>query len=158
MPFFKGLTSRQEGILEYNRLLKSPEFYRQLPAEHLLFLQTDSYLRRPVPEEWVAYDLIAAPYAWDEESVGGGTYYRKRSSMIQICEKFLEDIWQEDAFLCKGARALGMKIPAFEKGLEYIVESCLYEDPIAVHQWWTFFSGTDEDSEAIFHSLLILQV
>ena len=151
LPFFLGSPSRQEAINAFNAIMTDPNFYRALPAEHLFFFQTDSYIRKPIPDSILEYDLVAAPYEWERSTVGGGTSYRKRSSMIRICEEPHENV-TEDIFICQGARRLNLKIPHFTQGMEYIVESTIYEDPVAVHQWWTFFSP--EGDESIFKSLL----
>ena len=159
LPLFTGNPSPDLGKNEYNTLLKNPEFYALLPGEHHIFLQMDTYLRKHIPEEWKVFDYIAAPYEWDESSVGGGFSYRKKQSMIHICKERTDTLIDEDAFIMNGVRDLGYKIPEFNLGITYIAESCLYEDPIGVHQWWTFFSPTEmEDAEEIFHSLLSLEI
>ena len=158
LPIFKGSPDRDEARSEYNRILKDPEFYRGLPSENLLFLQTDSYLRKQVPDYLADYDYIGAPFAWDEMNAGGGTTFRKRSVMIDICERFHEDIPSEDLFISKGIRELNYRMPDFTDSVTYFTESCIYEDPIAVHQWWTFFWPGVEDAEFFLNSLLTLEL
>jgi hypothetical protein len=159
LPLLQGNPEPRQGIEEYNTLLKSADFYKSLPGEHHLFFQVDSYLRKHIPEEWNQYDYIAAPYEWDETSMGGGLSYRKKESMIRICKEASSTIHDEDAFIMNGIHTLGMKIPPFELGITYVAESCIYEDPIGVHQWWTFFFPNQiEDAESIFHSLLSLEI
>lgn len=158
-PLFQGNPDPAIGKQEYNNLQKQKEFYESLPGEYLLFLEVDCYIRKPIPNEWKLYDLVAAPYEWDETAIGGGFPYRKKESMIKICEAHNEDVWAADTFLFKGVQSLGMKIPPFDVCITYVAESCLYEDPIGVHQWWTFFfPNQTEDAEEIFHSLLSLQI
>lgn len=158
-PLFQGNPDPAQGKSEYNSLLKSAEFYRSLPGEVLLLIEMDTYLRKPVPEEWKQYDLVAAPYEWDEESVGGGLSCRKRQAMIRICSEISDTSPDQDVYLCSGARALGYRIPPFELGVQWISESCLYEDPVGVHQWWTFFFPKQtDDAEEIFHALLSLEI
>lgn len=158
-PLLKGNPDPQQGKDEYNALLKSAEFYTSLPGDSLLVFQVDTYFRKPVPKEWKDYDLVAAPYEWDETSVGGGLSFRNKEAMIRICSEFEEMIPDEDAYLCAGIQKLGYKIPPFELGVQWISESCLYEDPVGVHQWWTFFFPQQtEDAEEIFHALLSLEI
>lgn len=158
-PSLQGNPEPSVGKTEYNSLLKSTSFYESLPGEHLVFFQVDSYLRKAIPEEWKSFDYVAAPYEWDEAAVGGGLSYRKKSSMIHVCKETRDDVIDEDAFICNGIRVLGYKIPLFEVGITYISESCIYEDPIGVHQWWTFFFPNEiEDAEEIFHELLSLAI
>lgn len=158
-PVFQGNPDPAQGKYEYNSLLKSAEFYRSLPGKYLLVIQTDTYFRKAVPEEWNKYDLIAAPYEWDESAVGGGLSYRNKEAMIRICSEYQETIPDEDAYVCSGIHALGYTIPPFELGVQWVSESCLYEDPVGVHQWWTFFfPNQTEDAEVFFHALLSLEI
>lgn len=156
-PWFQGNPDPETGKLEYNQLQKEASFYESLPGENLLFLEVDSYLRKRIPEEWKKYDLIAAPYEWDEAALGGGCSFRKKSTMIKICSSYKDDTWAADTYLYRGMRSLGLETPPFDLGITYIAESCLYEDPIGVHQWWTFFNPREME-EDIFHSLLSLEI
>ena len=157
IPFFKGSPGRDDARNEYNSALKSSEFYRSLPSENLLFLQTDSYLRKRIPDFLLEYAFVGSPFAWDEDNSGGGTTLRKRSVMIDVCERFGEDIPSEDLFISRGIRELNYRVPDFMDGVTYFTESCLYEDPIGVHQWWTFFWPGVEDGEFFMKSLLTLE-
>lgn len=139
LPLFEGNPNRDIARNEYNTLLKSAEFYKSLPFEHIFIVQTDSYLRKPIDESMFTYDLVAAPLSWDETSVGGGMSYRKRSSMINVCEKFLYDAEGEDCFICEGVKLMNYSIPDIYKGIEYIAESIFVEDPMGTHQWWTYY-------------------
>jgi hypothetical protein len=158
LPYFQGSPDRDSARADYNAIFKDPNFYASLPWENLFFIQTDSYFRLPIPETLLKYDFIGAPFEWDECHAGGGTTFRKRQAMIEICQRFQEDIESEDLFISKGARALGFACPPFEEGIQYIVESCIYEDPVAIHQWWTFFFPSCNDAEAILKSLLTLKI
>jgi hypothetical protein len=158
-PEFQGNPEPSVGKLEYNNLQKKRELYESLPGDYLLFLEVDCYLRKPIPEEWKQYDLIAAPYEWDENAVGGGFSYRNKKAMIEVCKQYQDDVWAADTYIFKGIKMLGLKVPPFELGITYVAESCLYEDPIGVHQWWTFFfPNQTEGAEEIFHSLLSLEI
>lgn len=158
-PWFQGNPSPELGKKEYNDLQKQVELYESLPGDFLLFLEVDCYLRKPIPQEWKQYDLIAAPYEWDEEAVGGGFSYRNKKAMIEVCKQYKNDVWAADTYAYKGMKYLGYKIPSFETGITYVAESCIYEDPIGVHQWWTFFfPNQTEGAEEIFHSLLSLEI
>lgn len=155
LPYFSGSPGRDQARDDYNKLLKSKQFYQSLPWNSVWICQTDSYFRRKIPTtEILKYDFFAAPAEWDTDLHVGGMSYRRCAAMIEIINRFHEEIPSEDVYLSKGARALQLKIPEFETAVTYISESCLYEDPIGVHQWWTFFYHEMEDAELIFHSLL----
>ncbi len=154
LPIFRGSPPRDQARDEYNKVLKSTEFYQNLPWKNLWICQTDSYFRRKIPTEVFHYEFFSAPASWDEELHVGGMSFRNKEAMIRLTKEFKEDFISEDVYFSKGARALGLKIPDFENAVTYIVESSLYEDPIAVHQWWTYYSFDIEYAEFIFTQLL----
>lgn len=158
MVAFSDSPDREKAIQEYNTLLKDANFYNTLPSENNLFIQTDTYLRKPIPNEILQYDYVASPFTWDNTSAGGGLSFRKRSAMIKICSQPNNAFETEDTFICNGVKENEMKMPEFMEGIQYFVESCLYEDPVGVHQWWTFFHPGMEYAEDILNSLLILEI
>lgn len=155
---FRGNPDRDTGRKEYSDLLKNPDFYAGMPWKNLIFTQTDAYFRRAVPETIVNYDFLASPAFWNTESMVGGISYRNRDAMVRLCREFKEDIFWEDCFIDAGSKALALRRPTFEEALEFFSESCFYEDPVAVHQWWTYFFFEMEDAEAYFHIMLKLEV
>jgi len=158
LPLFKGNPSPEQGKLDYNLLLQDSEFYRKFTAENLLFMEVDSYLRRKIPEDIFEYDYVAAPYEWDTELAGGGLSFRKKSTMIDICERKKNKLPGQDIYICQGIHEFGYKMPEFMKGITYISESCMYEDPFAVHQWWTFFCPQDEEAEFFFKCMITFEL
>ena len=149
MPLFKGHASREEGKIQYNSLLQSSEFYKALPGEFIVTVEMDSYFRKHIPDSVLEYDYIAAPYNWDTENAGGGLSFRRLSVMIDICDRCHEKNAAQDIYITMGVRSLGYKMPDLMEGITYVAESCLYEDPVAVHQWWTFFDNNLDDAELI---------
>lgn len=145
IPLFKGVGTRDEGRNQYNELLKSPDFYERMACEHLFIVQTDSYLRKPIPDSIFQYDYVSAPFNWDRKHQGGGMSYRRRSAMIDICSRYNDaTMIGEDYYISNGVDIMGYKKPNFKDALEYISESCFFEDAIGVHQWWTYFYPHDE--------------
>jgi hypothetical protein len=155
---FNDSPSRDQARDEYNSLLKSAEFYERLPWSGILIAQTDSYLRKPLPSILFNYDYIASPTSWDETHLVGGLSYRNCDAMTKICKTFTQDIPSEDVFICEGAKALGCRIPTFDEANPIFGESCLYKDPVGVHQWWTFFHIHFEFAKEVFHALLTCEV
>ena len=156
MPIFQGsLTgSRDSARNDYNSLMKNADFWDSLPWEMICVVQMDSYFLRRIPEKVCNYDFIAAVASWDLDSMVGGMSFRRPKLMAQICRDFKEDISSEDCFLNKGAKALGFRIPEFPESLEYITESCFYEDPIGTHQWWTYLFKETDNYQYVFNNLL----
>jgi hypothetical protein len=156
---YRGNPDRDTGRREHTLLLKNADFYAGMPWKHLIFSQEDAYFRRPVPERLVeCYDFAASPAFWDTSMMVGGISYRNRDAMVRVCREFQEDIFWEDCFFDKGTKALGLRRPAFQEALDYFGESCFSEDPIAVHQWWTYFYLDMEDADYFFRNLLRLEI
>lgn len=139
IPIFKEIASGEEGVREYNKLLQEYSFWEQIQAEHICILETDSYLRKPIPEELLEYDYVGTPWGWDLKSPGGsGLTLRRRSTMLQICNACKKKEMQ-DSFVAQGIQELGLTwLPAKPYGIYTFVESYFTEDPVGVHQWWTF--------------------
>ena len=60
----------QISIPMLNRLLKSPEFWSELDAQHVLFFQTDSLLVHGNIEPFLKYDYVGAPWHRKNERWG----------------------------------------------------------------------------------------
>jgi hypothetical protein len=161
---FNGSAGREQGRKDYNDLLRSAEFYESLPAESLLFLETDCYIRKTLPlYEWNKYDYIACPISWESDkenpTLVGGASFRKRDAAIRVCKEYISDEWAHDIFMNDGTKSLGLKRPPFEKLHDWFSESCFYGDPVVVHQWWTFFSPDSiPHAELIFSNLMTLKI
>lgn len=154
ISYFKGNPDPQQGKDEYNSLLSSPTFYNMFKSDFLFCMEMDTYFRKQIPSEIFAYDYIAAPFSWNPELQGSGLNYRNRKAMLKLTEAFPPTMTPADIWTYEGVKALGLQIAPFEKALILIVESCLYEDPVGVHQWWTFFDPMMDDAEIIFNCLL----
>jgi hypothetical protein len=158
LPIFQGSPSREEGRNEYSNLLKSADFWRDLPWDMVSVVQTDSYFLKQIPDDILDYDFIAATASWDYDSMVGGLSFRRPSAMVQICENFKEDIFSEDVYFSEGAKKLGLRLPGIPERFCYITESCFFGHPVGTHQWWTYFFKNAERAELIFQTLLRLDV
>ncbi len=160
LPIFNPPGSGEIAKQSYNTLLKSAEFYSQLPGEYFLITQTDSYLKRHMPDTILQFDYVASPFSWEKEHQGGGISFRKKSAMLKICQESKRQIESEDVFISCSATDLGLKKPKWEEALKYFCESTLFAGTIGVHQWWTFLRhvpGTDQCRQ-VFHALLTLEL
>jgi hypothetical protein len=154
IQMFQGNPSPEIGKNEYNYLLQSSEFYEALPSENILMMEMDTYLRKSIPDSILRYDYVAAPYGWDETMSGGGLSFRKRSKMLEICSKYTDYEPGQDIYACKGMKYIGASMPSFEESLEYFCESCLYKDPIGIHQWWTYFCLNFKEDHYIYRQYM----
>lgn len=155
---FQGDPAPSVGKNEYNFLLQTLEFYQSLPCENLLFMEMDTYLRKPLPEYILAYDYLASPYSWDTSTQGGGLSYRKKSAMIRVCSEYSKILPAQDVFANNGMKELGLCIAPFDVACETFCESCMYVDPVGFHQWWTFFYLDLDDVEDICNTYMTLEM
>jgi hypothetical protein len=139
IPIFKTNATAEGGVQEYNQLLQDESFWKKIEAEHICVLETDSYLRKAIPDELLQYDYVGTPWGWDLNSPGGsGLTLRRRSAMLAICAACVKKEMQ-DSFVAQGVQALGLTwLPSKPYGVHTFVESYFTEDPVGVHQWWTF--------------------
>jgi hypothetical protein len=146
---FTEVASPEKGIREYNELLKTYEFWSQIDAEHICTMETDCYLRKPIPEEYLEYDFVGTPWAWDLQGPGGtGLTLRRKSMMIVICLRGDKDIPMQDNFASEAVKRVGGRwLPARPEGVFLFSESTYREDPVGVHQWWTFAFNKFLDGE-----------
>lgn len=155
---FDGSPHYEQARQDYNALTKSPSFYRSLGCKEIYIAQTDSYLRKPLPAWLSSYEFIASPAAWDKTQMIGGISFRNCAAAARICEEFPDKFPSEDVYFTEGAKALNLRIPTYEGAIPIFCESCLYDDPIGVHQWWTYFNLTNPAAERVFHALLTCEV
>ena len=131
----------EEGKRDYNALLKQTQFWEQFQEEHLILMETDSYLRRPIPDSIYAYDYVAARWPWKSmEPGGGGLTYRKKSMMLHLCSvsNIKDNTDMQDIFVSNGVEKHHYTTPSLEDSAMYFGE-CLVDDKnIGTHQWWTF--------------------
>lgn len=160
---FEKIGTPAQGLVEYNELLKTKEFWSSFPEEHIITLETDSYFRKPLPESIYQYDYVASLWPWLKDLPGGGGLsYRKRSKMLEICErqKGSEGAVAQDAYACDGVVALGLKYPSLQESRHYFTECAYSEDAVGTHQWWTYVSvppsGTVEEiiNNCLIHLVL----
>ena len=158
IQMFQGNPSPEIGKNEYNYLLQTSDFYEALSSENLLMMEMDTYLRKPIPDSILQYDYVAASYAWNKTMSGGGLSYRKRSKMLEICSKYTDYEPGQDIYAYKGMKYIGASMPSFEESVQYFCESCLYEDPIGFHQWWTYFCLDIQEDDYIYRQYMTLDM
>jgi hypothetical protein len=158
---FDEVVDSRTGILEYNELLKKRSFWEQIDAEHLCIFEMDCYLRKPITSELLAYDYVGTPWGWDLKSPGGsGLTLRKKSVMLTICDKVEPGTLMQDCFAEKGVRELGYEFMHPIEAKNVFVESYITDDPVGVHQWWTFFFNyyLQNLDRAVVRKLLTFQI
>jgi hypothetical protein len=139
---FHTMGTAETGKIEYNQLLKKESFWNLFKEEAIITMETDCYLRKPIPSSIEEYDYVASKWGWNlKEPGGGGLSYRKRSMMNKICklnDPALEAIPMQDCYVSNGCLAISAKIPTLKDSHQYFIESVLSDKACGVHQWWTF--------------------
>ncbi len=113
----------------YSCLLKTPEFWKGIPEEHILIFQTDSLILGPVPDDALEWDIMGAPCGKDNLVMNGGTTLRRRSAMIDVLERYPEEFTvnpeePEDITFSRAMRAdPRYKVPSVEQNERYFFES-----------------------------------
>lgn len=122
--------------LEYNKMLKSSNFWKSIDSENILIFQTDSTLVNFGIDKFISYIYIGAPWIRFREGkiVGnGGLSFRKKSKMIEISENYVnDDITMEDIYFCKYLKEEDLADIGIAK--QFSVEDVEYDNPIGLHQ------------------------
>jgi len=139
-PIWEGIGTPEEGKTDYNLLLRQRSFYERFTEEHLLLFETDCYFLRTSPATLTHYDYVAAKWGWQPDAPGGGGLsYRKRSVMLEICDRYFnETTVMQDCFVSEGVAKLGYTYPTVAENALFFTESIPSAHPAGTHQWWTF--------------------
>ncbi len=148
-----------QSLDEYNTFSCSPEMYTRFTSTHLLLMQWDSYIFRPLDEHLFEYDYIGAPWreavtgvdTWKKpEEVGdtpharvgnGGFSLRKVLSCYQYCiENMNKSKKLDDVFFSFDTT---LHIPTKEIAYEFAVETKLRDaeppkSPVGIHKIWDY--------------------
>ena len=76
---------------EYSIMLLDSNFYKMFSGEKILIYQEDSIILSKLPNHFLKYDYIGAPFT-NKEVGNGGLSLRTKDIMIQICEKYFDHL------------------------------------------------------------------
>jgi hypothetical protein len=143
--WFKGYSDRQNAFLEYNISYKMPAFYKLIDAEYFINVQMDSYFIQKIPD-WIFTGIYyGSPWGWNHIMAGnGGLSVRNVKHMINICEKYIYDIKNDDAEDWYFSKIINnhYKVPPFEFRIKVFQENFPTEyTPIGTHQFWTYINN-----------------
>ena len=137
---FQGDVSREEGKIGYNDVMTDYRFYESIDAQYLLTIQMDNIIRRKIPASMFVGDYWGNPWAWRTAAAGGGgATVRRVSAMIELCKKHRPDPTidvppLEDAWIAERV----VSFPDFPFRRAHLMESVPTENPVILHQFWTF--------------------
>lgn len=85
-------------IQDYNELLTSAEFWRQIKGDRVLVIQHDSELLRTGLESFIEYDYVGAPWRWQWHGGNGGLSLRSQEAMRKTIERVRWNGENEDVY------------------------------------------------------------
>jgi hypothetical protein len=142
IPIFKDGGTPEEGKQEYNELLQNADFWKLFSQTYILTIETDCYLKKPLPDSIFQYDYVASKWPWNiEQPGGGGLSLRKRDVMIKICETFPNKLNAQDCYISEGIQKLGYTYPNVQETMNYFSEFIPGSSFCGFHQWWTGLQG-----------------
>lgn len=166
VQYIQDIKSKEEGYSFYNSTLIEKDIYTKIDAEYMITVQMDTFFRRQFTNELCVGSYWGSPWMWAKENPGGGgVTVRNIKVMRKILPKtFPGEIPQdmrEDGWIGNEILRLGLEYPPFPFRRDMLMENIAADNPIAVHQFWTFLSNFNplEQDEFIqyIHSLLTLQ-
>ena len=105
----------------------------------------DVFIRQPIPDSIFCGHYWGAPWGWKSEFPGGGgATIRKISTMRSICREVYEpdiDIAEDDWICTKIMNNPIYSFPNIVFRSNTIMENMPTNNPILLHQFWTFFSA-----------------
>lgn len=140
ISWFKGFVSREQGKDDYNTTFKLAGFYKQIDAEYMIGVQTDTYFRHKIPDYIFKGDYYGSPWCWATHMLGGGGItVRKIMAMIEICNKVkILDKEAEDSWTSSKVIEYNYSAPSFDFIKNIFSENFPIDDPIGIHQFWTY--------------------
>jgi len=141
-------------IKTYNIILTSKELYNSFRTEYILIFQTDTYIRKKIPEEFFQYKYVGAPWIGypndfpdnphiqlGNKMVGnGGFSLRHVNRMKEIIDMYpkTQDKPNEDVYFSNHLK--DQEVPSVEVAKRFAVEWIYDDDPVGLHQIWRFHS------------------
>jgi hypothetical protein len=129
---------------QYNALLTNSQFWSYFKTQFVLIFQSDSFVRKEIPELFFLYDYCGSLVPWKAGNSkrmiqNGGTSLRKVKTMIDICtnNKYdKEKDTNEDVFFATHIDIDCMPPPTLATifGVEHVYNP----DPVVLHQVWRF--------------------
>lgn len=125
------------SMSDYNNLLTSKRFWRNMPDKVLIF-QHDSQILRSGIEDFLEWDFIGSPIKHIEGCMNGGLSLRDSNAMLKIINNIPfegEHInGNEDIYFVNGLRQLSGYLPSKEIAQQFSVETIFGLGSLGYHQ------------------------
>lgn len=127
----------------YNKFLTNKNFYNLVEKETFLHIQLDVLLFKNIPEKFLKYTYVGAPWFDNRYNVpcgNGGLSIRKKKDMLTIIENFTwggyNDRDNEDVWLCKKAKILNLNLCPSEEAQLFSSETIYNKNSCGTHKPW----------------------
>ena len=144
---FKGDATRERGKKEVDNLLSNYKVYNFIDAEYIMTVEMDTFYRRKVPETIFTGTYWGNPWAWTAKTPGGGgVTIRNVKKVSEHCLKLRPDptidlYTAQDAWLSDSVFSENGEFPDLEFRANHIMENIPVNNPVAVHQFWTYLDS-----------------
>ena len=127
-------------IKQYNEMSKNANFYKCIDTEIFLRFETDAMiLNSDIINNFLEYDYVGAP--WMNGSVGnGGLSLRRKSKMIEICEKVNPIFTKHDDLYFSLQNVVKLNKPSFMEAQKFSVETVFHEKSFGIHACWKYLN------------------
>lgn len=153
---FKGHASRDRGKKEVDNLLSNSRFYTYINSEYILTLEMDTFIRKKIPETLFEGIYWGNTWGWVPHTPGGGgVTVRNTKLCAEHCKKHRPDPnidlhTAQDAWLSDTVYADKGDFPDVKFRVTHIMENIPAEDPVAVHQFWTYLDAFQVTNKETF--------
>ena len=134
-------------INSYNAICKNTNLYKCIDTELMLFFQTDTIIlneNKDIINEFLKYDYVGAP--WINGVVGnGGLSLRRKSKMIEICEKVDINFTQNEDTYFSYQHVVNLNKPSFLEAQRFSVETIFHEKSFGIHATWKYLNRYELD-------------
>lgn len=124
----------------YSIILKSEDFYRDIPTDTFLIFQTDTIIvkeNKHLLNDFLQYDYVGAPWRGCNLVGNGGLSIRKKSKMLEIIRKKGYVVENEDTYFSLNIDSnIHYNVPNGEIASKFSVETLYNDSPFGIHNCW----------------------
>jgi hypothetical protein len=131
-----SLGSDRITIDQYNALLTSEYFWKQIEGEKVLIFQADSMLLRKGIDDFLQYDYVGAPWMFQENGGNGGLSLRTKQAMLDIIKikPFVpHKDGNEDIYFCNNMHIVSNNMAPREVCFKFSVETIYHLGTLGYH-------------------------
>jgi hypothetical protein len=124
-------------IDQYSQYMMYKDVYNIIPTETFLIFQLDTLISNRYKDfinDFIKYDYVGAPWAFNNQVGNGGLSLRKKSVILNVLDKYnpYEYDGLEDTYYAKYIT----NKPTFEEAKLFSVETVFSEKSFGIHKCW----------------------